>query len=124
LSQNLTSPISENEDENFVPLSEKVCRFYPQVSKLPFECCSVPEFFEQNIKHKCISYCTRPDEESFNTICCTSQCLLEETEIVYDGEISTENTKNFLSKVFEKNEKIVKKLDKIISKCEKQGNFL
>jgi hypothetical protein len=72
-------------------------------------------------KSQCISYCTRPDEASFHTACCTTQCLFEEADFVYDGKINAVNVKNVLSKALESNEKVVKKLDSIIQLCLSQG---
>lgn len=110
--------------EDLLTFSGKNCKIWPKVSKLPIECCTVPELFDPEIKDKCIEDCSRSGDTSFNdTSCCTIQCILEKTEIASDGKFEAEAARKLLSKVFEKNENIIKRLFEIVDKCDDQGEL-
>lgn len=97
---------------------DKSCKTWPNFSKLPIECCSVPELFKPEIKDKCIANCSRPSEPSFNTWCCTIQCIFDEVGLTSDGNFSRENAKTILPKAFEKPDKMTKVVSEIVDKCD------
>lgn len=115
--QSFPSPLGDD----LVSVDDKACRFWPKVTKLAIECCSVPELFDLDIKETCISECSNPDDPSFNTWCCTINCIFEETEIVSDGSFDGERAKEVLTEAFEDSKKMIKSLDGIVDTCEKQG---
>lgn len=73
------------------------------------------------MKAQCIVSCSRPDEPSFNTWCCITQCIFDETGLSSNGSFSPENAKLILPKAFNKTDKMAKFVSEIIDKCDTLG---
>ena len=110
--------------EGLAAIDEKSCQLWPKTSKLPIECCEVPEVFKPEIKEKCFANCTQPNDPKFNSWCCISTCLFDESGMTAEGNFSRENAKKELSKALEKYERVVKALEEIIFYCAKTGKLI
>lgn len=115
------SQLSTASPDDLVGLDEKNCTTWPKTAKLAIECCIVPEIFKQEIKDRCIANCTSTDQ-AFNSWCCSTNCIFEESGFLVEGNFSAENAKKELSAVLEKHSKTANVASGIVDRCEKQGN--
>lgn len=113
--------LSTASPDDLVGVDEKNCTTWPKTAKLAIECCIVPEIFKQDIKNGCIANCSSTDP-AFNSWCCSTNCIFEESGFLVDGNFSAENAKKELSAVLEKNPRTANAANGIVDRCEKQGD--
>lgn len=102
----------------FETIYSEECKFIPKFSKLPLECCVVPELFEETVRKNCKSKC----ESSSSPRCCTIKCIFELSDLLDDDEkFNKTKAKVLMEQIFLNRSDILSFTDRILNRCEEKG---